>query len=132
MFGRAGIAYVYFTYGMHYCFNVVVGPEGEGSAVLIRALEPLIGESIMMRNRHTFCRMNLLTGPAKLCQALVIDKNFNGHDLTRQPFVLKLNRPVNKDVISFSSRIGVREPDQQQLPWRLCLKSSIYISRPIK
>lgn len=131
MFGQAGIAYVYFTYGMHYCLNVVVGREGEGSAVLIRALEPLTGESIMMKNRHTFSKMDLLNGPAKLCQALAIDKNFNGHDLTRPPFVLKLKAPVNKNEISFSYRIGVREPDDHQLPWRLYLKFSQYISRPI-
>ena len=131
MFGQAGIAYVYFTYGMHYCLNVVVGREGEGSAVLIRALEPLTGESIMMKNRHTFSKMDLLNGPAKLCQALAIDKNFNGHDLTRPPFVLKLKAPVNKNEISFSYRIGVREPDDHQLPWRLYLKASSYISRLI-
>ena len=131
MFDQAGIAYVYFTYGMHYCLNVVVGREGEGSAVLIRALEPLTGESIMMKNRHTFSKMDLLNGPAKLCQALAIDKNFNGHDLTRPPFVLKLKAPVNKNEISFSYRIGVREPDDHQLPWRLYLKFSQYISRPI-
>ncbi len=131
MFDQAGIAYVYFTYGMHYCLNVVVGREGEGSAVLIRALEPLTGESIMMKNRHTFSKMDLLNGPAKLCQALAIDKNFNGHDLTRSPFILKLNQPVSKDEIGFSYRIGVREPDDHQLPWRLYLKSSQYISRLI-
>ena len=131
MFDQAGIAYVYFTYGMHYCLNVVVGREGEGSAVLIRALEPLTGESIMMKNRHTFSKMDLLNGPAKLCQALAIDKNFNGHDLTRSPFILKLNQPVSKDEIGFSYRIGVREPDDHQLPWRLYLKFSQYISRPI-
>ena len=131
MFGQAGIAYVYFTYGMHYCLNVVVGREGEGSAVLIRALEPLTGESIMMKNRHTFSKMDLLNGPAKLCQALAIDKNFNGHDLTRSPFILKLNQPVSKDEIGFSYRIGVREPDDHQLPWRLYLKASSYISRLI-
>ncbi len=116
---------------MHYCLNVVVGREGEGSAVLIRALEPLTGESIMMKNRHTFSKMDLLNGPAKLCQALAIDKNFNGHDLTRSPFILKLNQPVSKDEIGFSYRIGVREPDDHQLPWRLYLKSSQYISRLI-
>ncbi len=131
MFDQAGIAYVYFTYGMHYCLNVVVGREGEGSAVLIRALEPLTGESIMMKNRHTFSKMDLLNGPAKLCQALAIDKNFNGHDLTRSPFILKLNQPVSKDEIGFSYRIGVREPDDHQLPWRLYLKASSYISRLI-
>src|SRR3954470_8483993 len=67
MFGPPGFLYVYFTYGMHYCCNVVTGQAGEGSAVLIRALEPLKGEDIMKNNRNG--RDDLTNGPAKLCQA---------------------------------------------------------------
>lgn len=132
MFGQAGTAYVYFTYGMHYCLNVVVGREEEGSAVLIRALEPLTGESMMKKNRQTILNTNLLNGPAKLCQALAIDKNFNGHNLTIKPLVLKLNPPTPEDQINFSHRIGVKEFNHNKLPWRLCLKSSVFLSRLIK
>jgi DNA-3-methyladenine glycosylase len=79
MFGPPGVLYVYFTYGMHHCANVVTGPEGDGQAVLIRAVLPLQGVELMMLRRgrpdHT------ADGPAKLCQAFAIDLSFNGVDL---------------------------------------------------
>jgi DNA-3-methyladenine glycosylase len=129
MFGKSGSAYVYFTYGMHHCLNVVVGREGEGSAVLIRALEPLAGESIMKKNRSVTSTINLLNGPAKLCQALAIDKNLNGHVLSREPLRLKLNEPLSKTQIGFSSRIGIHESKNNKLLWRVFLKSSPFLSR---
>jgi DNA-3-methyladenine glycosylase len=81
MFGRAGLLYVYFTYGMHYCANVVTGPLGTGSAVLIRALEPLAGLDTMAMRRDG--RRDLTGGPAKLCQAMGIGPQHNGTDLCR-------------------------------------------------
>src|ERR1044072_3277475 len=81
MFGPAGHLYVYFTYGMHYCCNVVTGPSGQRAAVLIRALEPLTGQDIMSANRGGQTGVNITNGPAKLCQALMIDKKLNGVDL---------------------------------------------------
>ena len=79
MFGPAGHLYVYFTYGMHYCANVVTGREGHGAAVLLRAVEPIAGVDLMSRRRQG--RAAIADGPAKLCQAFGIDGSFNGVDL---------------------------------------------------
>ena len=79
MYGPPGIAYVYFTYGMHYCFNVVVSQEGSPHAVLIRSIEPVLGESLMLKRRKG--RLPLASGPGRLCQAIGIAKEENGADL---------------------------------------------------
>ncbi len=79
MYGPPGIAYVYFTYGMHYCFNVVVSEEGNPHAVLIRSIEPVLGESIMLKRRKG--RLPLASGPGRLCQAMGITKEQNGAGL---------------------------------------------------
>jgi DNA-3-methyladenine glycosylase len=78
MFSGGGFAYVYFTYGMHFCFNVTAGKNGKPGAVLIRAAQPVEGIDIMMRNRKKEKLRDLLSGPAKLCQALAIDRSLNG------------------------------------------------------
>jgi len=83
MFGEVGMAYVYFTYGMHYCFNVVARhPKAKAGAVLIRAIKPEKGVKIMQKNRKIENLKNLTNGPAKLCQALEITKRHYGVDLT--------------------------------------------------
>ena len=79
MFGPAGHLYVYFTYGKHFCANVVTGVQGSGAAVLLRAVEPVAGREIMSKRRHG--RPQLADGPAKLCQAFGIDAQHNGADL---------------------------------------------------
>ena len=79
MFGPAGHLYVYFTYGMHYCCNVVTGPDGTGAAVLLRAVEPMAGVDLMRERRHG--RRQIADGPAKLCQAFAVDGDHNGVDL---------------------------------------------------
>lgn len=79
MYGPAGTAYVYFVYGMHYCFNIVVANEGVPHAVLVRSIEPLMGEGLMLERRKG--RLPLATGPARLCQAMGIGKEQNGSDL---------------------------------------------------
>jgi len=128
MFGPAAKAYVYFTYGMHYCVNVVVGPEGKGSAVLIRALEPIQGMMLMKRNRSIDDEFRLTNGPAKLCQALAIDKRFNGHDLARAPLRIQLNSPLKEQLLGYSQRIGINSSKANNLAWRVYLKDSLYLS----
>ncbi len=84
MFGIGGTAYVYFIYGNHYCFNAVTGREGKGDAVLIRGAEIVEGAHIAAKFRKfPVNKYDLANGPGKLCEALCIDKSFNGHDLTR-------------------------------------------------
>ncbi len=129
MFGPAGVAYVYFTYGMHYCLNVVVGKQGNGAAVLIRALEPLSGLNKMMAARHMLDPLNLLNGPAKLTKALAIDLSHNGHDLSREPLILELDQPMRESAIAWTPRIGIREPTGQAKLWRACLIGSPYLSK---
>lgn len=125
MFGPAGVAYVYFTYGMHFCFNVVTGQPGEGSAVLIRALEPMEGLEIMRTNRGG--RDDVGDGPAKLCQALLIDRQLNGHDLSRPPLQLKLQPALDSSDIVQTTRIGISR--EQHQPWRFYIKNSPFISK---
>lgn len=126
MFGPAGFLYVYFTYGMHYCCNVVTGGEGQGSAVLIRALEPLEGEKQMAANRG---RENELTnGPAKLCKALKINKTLNGHDLHNPPLQLVLKPPIQQGKIVQTTRVGITQA--KDMPRRFYLQNNNFISRP--
>jgi DNA-3-methyladenine glycosylase len=127
MFGPAGHLYVYFTYGMHYCCNVVTGPDGHGSAVLIRALEPLEGQEIMSDNRYGRGGETLTNGPAKLCQALQIGKSFNGHDLHEEPLKLILEPPVAQTGIVQTTRIGISRG--QDVPWRFYIRGNPYVSR---
>jgi DNA-3-methyladenine glycosylase len=129
MFGPSGHAYVYFTYGMHYCMNVVVGGEGYGSAVLIRAIEPLEGLDVMSRHRHGLVGEQLTNGPAKLCYALAIDKNRNGHDLRQAPLQLILQPPLLPEEIVQTTRIGITSATH--VPWRFYLKGNKYVSLPL-
>jgi len=106
MFQNGGIAYVYFTYGNHYCFNVVTGKQHFGSAVLIRAVEPIEGIQIMMRNRACTDIYNLTSGPGKLTQAFAIDKQLNGVDLTNGVLSIVAG-PSDGFKIVRSTRIGI-------------------------
>lgn len=127
MFGPAGYLYVYFTYGMHYCCNVVVGEEGYGAAVLLRAIEPLEGADAIIQNRGGKTGVELTNGPAKLCQALGIDMKMNGHDLTKTPLKL-IERPeiAKKDIIT-TARIGISKA--KDVPWRFYIRGNDYISK---
>lgn len=127
MFGPAGHLYVYFTYGMHYCCNIVTGPEGHGSAVLIRALEPLAGEELMAINRHGRHGTETTNGPAKLCQALMIDKRWNGHDLRQPPLKVVIKPSLKNDEIIQTTRIGISEA--KDTPWRFYIKDNQYVSK---
>ncbi len=129
MFGKPGKLYVYFTYGMHYCCNIVVGPEGYGAAVLIRAVEPLsrASEKMMLERRGGKVGIEVSNGPAKLCQALNIDKRLNGHNLTKAPIKLVLAKKIPLEKITTSTRIGISQG--KDLPWRFYIKDNPYVSR---
>ncbi len=126
MFEQSGHLYVYFTYGMHYCCNVVTGPEGHGAAVLIRAVEPLEGKQSMTQHRQV-AGVNLSNGPAKLCQALKIDKQLNGHNLQMNPLRLTLSKPLPDADIIRTTRIGISEA--KNVPWRFYIKGNEYVSK---
>jgi len=109
MFGEVGIAYVYFTYGMHYCFNIVArNPKIAAGAVLIRAIKPEKGIDQMLKNRNNVNLKNLANGPAKLAQALQITKEQYGLDLTKNS-KLYISEGLNPKKIIASPRIGIKE-----------------------
>jgi len=110
MFGDVGISYVYFTYGMHYCFNVVArNPKIKAGAVLIRAIHPEKGIKIMQENRGMIKFANLTNGPAKLTQALEITKEHHGVDLTKHSKLFITEGIKKSTKISASPRIGIKE-----------------------
>lgn len=125
MFGPGGYSYVYFTYGMHYCFNVVSGPEGHGQAVLIRALEPKRGIDIMKRRRIRENKRELCSGPAKLVQAMGITKSDYGRPLFEGSLYISSGEPVKN--ISAGPRIGISKAVDK--PWRFWITGNEYVSR---
>jgi DNA-3-methyladenine glycosylase len=126
MFGESGHLYVYFTYGMHYCCNVVSGPEGHGSGVLIRAGEPVTGAPFIEERRGVL-GFNATNGPAKLCQALDITREFDGHDLRHPPVELQEGALRPGESISRSSRIGISKATD--LLRRFYITGNPYVSR---
>lgn len=130
MFGPAGRAYVYLIYGVHHCLNVVTGAEGEGQAVLIRAVEPVTGVGIMQQRRGRQAVWELANGPGKLCQAFAIDRSFNGHDLLSGSTLWLQPRHSPPPNILFGPRIGVRG-DEQALtaPRRFWEQDNPHVSR---
>lgn len=126
MFDRAGLAYVYFTYGMHYCFNVVVGKTGEASAVLVRATEPIEGLDTMRLFRPGKEGPAISNGPAKLCQAMKIDTSLNGHDLSQPPLQLIIKPPLKPQAITATTRIGISKETQK--PWRFYITDNPFVS----
>jgi len=128
MFGPPGHLYVYFTYGMHHCMNVVTGSDGEGSAVLLRAAEPLQGVEEMARRRGTDHPRALCSGPGRLCQALGIARQENGLDLMRgQELWLLEGSPVLPSGIDVGSRVGIRSGTEH--PWRFSVHGDRFVSR---
>lgn len=127
MFGPPGYAYVYFIYGMYYCFNVVTAPEGVGEAVLIRALEPVEGIDLMFKRRPKVKKIeNLCNGPAKLVLAMGITKEHNGVLLSQGELLLEKNHLKTKEIVK-TSRIGISEGNH--LPYRFYLKDNRFVSR---
>jgi len=109
MFENVGFAYVYFTYGMHFCFNIVAkNPKVAAGAVLIRAIKPEKGITIMQENRGNVNLKNLTDGPAKLAQALAITKEHYGMDLTKNS-KLYISEGIKPKKISASPRIGIKK-----------------------
>ena len=133
MFGEPGRAYVYFTYGMHWMLNVVTEREGYPAAVLIRALEPLEGIDEMRRLRGSVADRDLARGPARLCQALAIDRAWNGTDLVRgDGLFIEQGIRSTRDDIEASPRIGIdyAAPCDREAPWRFVVKGTLHASRP--
>ena len=150
MFGPAGHLYVYVSYGMHHCCNVVCGPEGFGSGCLVRAVEPLEGVEVMRELReagrvgkahagragkeqterarkHPLKLRDLTNGPGKVCAALGIDKELYGHDLTVEPLVLDFAPLLLVETIGCSSRVGIsKNADAQK---RFFIEGNAFVSR---
>jgi len=127
MFGPPGHAYVYFIYGMHWCFNVVTGRTGFPAAVLVRSLEPVDGLDIMSTRRGTDTAKLLCAGPARLCQALGITRDVNACSLVDGPVRILQGEPVPDGSIVAGPRIGIRHA--ADWPLRFCESGSEWLSR---
>jgi DNA-3-methyladenine glycosylase len=132
MFGQKGHAYVYFIYGLYYCFNVTAGNKpGKPEAVLIRALEPVAGEDIMAKRRGATQgkATNLTNGPSKLCMAMNITKVQNKADLTAPPLYIKDAPPLPQGNIVKTKRIGVDYAGEwKNRPWRFYIEGNKFVS----
>lgn len=150
MFGPAGHLYVYVSYGMHHCCNVVCGPEGFGSGCLVRAVEPLEGVEVMRELReagragkahtghagkeqaerarkHPLKLRDLTNGPGKVCAALGIDKELYGHNLTVEPLVLEFAPLLPGETIGSSPRVGISKNIDAQK--RFFIEGNAFVSR---
>ena len=150
MFGPAGHLYVYVSYGMHHCCNVVCGPEGFGSGCLVRAVEPLEGVEVMRELReagragkahtgragkeqaerarkHPLKLRDLTNGPGKVCAALGIDKELYGHDLTVEPLVLGFAPLLPGETMGCSPRVGISKNANAQK--RFFIEGNVFVSR---
>ena len=149
MFWEGGHLYVYFTYGMHFCSNIVTGNEGIGEAVLIRAVEPLVGIEVMAKYRKKFLSgrvveslskkkklegdsipnilRNLTNGPAKFCQSFAIARKENGLDLLESEISIIYGKHVPSKLIKRSSRIGIQQGLEKK--WRFFIKGNPWVSK---
>jgi DNA-3-methyladenine glycosylase len=125
MFEEAGTIYIYFTYGMHYCMNIVAGPVGRGEAVLIRALEPMEGIEEMRANRGYRPDHELTNGPAKLVQALGISPALNGRRLGSE---LCLEPAAPPGAIIETTRVGIKQAVDTK--WRFYIVGNPFVSKP--
>jgi DNA-3-methyladenine glycosylase len=133
MFGEPGHAYIYFTYGMHYCLNCVTEPVGSGTAVLLRALEPLEGIDVMRKFRQArnperqLPEVQLTNGPGKMCQALALDTATNGTDLLGNKLWIEDSPALPDAGVERSARVGIARGREHQ--WRFYIKDSTHISK---
>ncbi len=128
MFGAAGYAYVYRSYGIHWCLNLVCDAPGRAEAVLIRALEPIQGLDVMRVRRGVRADRALCSGPGKLCQALGVSRDHDGRPLDEPPFEL-LPRDGVPPIVT-GPRIGLTRAADR--PWRYGLEGSSFLSRPFR
>ncbi len=129
MFGPPGRAYVYRSYGVHWCLNLVCGSEGDGAAVLIRALQPTHGLEAMRARRGLQDERLLCAGPGRLAQALAIDRSLDHHPLDAPPFALLVPAPGSAaPALVAGPRIGISRA--ADVPWRFGEAGSRYLSRP--
>jgi DNA-3-methyladenine glycosylase len=126
MWGRPGTAYVYFTYGNHFCMNVVTEPEGRAGAILLRAVQPIGGAEIMRKNRGVRDDRLLASGPGRLTQAFGVGRAHNGADLGHPPLYLARGRTTRVPVRT-SPRIGIRVAVAR--PWRFYIPDNPCLSR---
>lgn len=127
MFGPPGYAYVYRSYGIHWCLNFVCEPEGSAAAVLIRALAPTVGLTRMRRRRGVAAERLLCSGPGRLCEALRVTGALDGCALDEPPFEI-LSRAQAVEVVA-GPRIGITKAIDK--PWRYGLKGSPFLSKPL-
>ncbi|KQW50805.1 MULTISPECIES: DNA-3-methyladenine glycosylase [unclassified Roseateles] len=128
MFGPPGHAYVYLSYGLHWCLNFVCREPGHGAAVLVRALQPTHGLDVMRARRGVEALRLLAAGPGRVGQALGIDRSFDGLPLDRPPF--ELQPPAGPVDVASGARIGISKAAEQ--PWRFGVTGSAFLSKRIE
>jgi DNA-3-methyladenine glycosylase len=128
MFGPPGHAYVYRSYGIHWCLNLVCEEEGVANAVLLRALEPTHGIDAMRARRGLDDERLLASGPGRLCQALAVTRDHDGLALDQPPFELLAR--AREPQIAIGPRIGITKAAER--PWRYVLAGSRFVSRPVR
>ena len=133
MFEEGGLLYVYFTYGVHFCANVVTGKKDEGTAVLLRAFEPLNNFELLAQRRFGKKditlkeKINLTNGPGKICQAFGISREENGESLLGDKIYILDSVEVPENKIVQTTRIGIKK--STELPWRFYISNNPYVSR---
>ena len=128
LYGPPGTSYVYFIYGMYWCFNAVTRTEGLPSAVLVRAIEPLDGIALMHKRRpRVKSEVDLTNGPGKLCAALGITGSMSAQSLQRKPLVIREGEPVPDDRVEVTTRIGITKCADWPLRWTV--RGNRFVSR---
>ncbi|WP_375581375.1 DNA-3-methyladenine glycosylase [Marivirga tractuosa] len=132
MYEKGGVAYIYLCYGIHHLFNIVTNTKGNADAVLIRAIEPILGEEIMLQRRNVNkIKPNIFSGPGKLTKALGIDKSQNALDLVNSEDLYIADSNIFVDTIVSTTRIGIDYAEEDALlPWRFYISGNKFISQP--